>query len=288
MADSTAEAPASPDFPPDFPPDWDIISVRLMADTPASHIWEVTRCGGDIAVVKDHKPAGLENFETGALFLQWRAGRDAVRLIDRRDNAHLIEHAGDRTLLDVLDESGDEAANTLAAEMLARLAGDASSPAPAGLTPLRDHFRSLFAKAREDRSSGRETPFTRAASIVDDLLSNQRDVRPLHGDFHHENMMFGPRGWLLIDPTGIAGDACYDAANLFYNPLERDDLRNDPDRAARLAALLSRRLGRDAGDFLRYGLAHACLSASWHLEDGNADEAARSLSVARAVEMALQ
>lgn len=284
MADNATAAP----LPPDFPPAWDIVSARLMADTPASHIWEVTRRGGDIAVVKDHKPAGLENYETGALFLLWRASRDAVRLIDRHNNAHLLEHAGDRTLLDVLDESGDEAANTLAAEMLARLAGDAGPPAPPGLTPLRDHFRSLFEKAHEDCGSGRETPLTRAASIVDDLLSNQRDVRPLHGDFHHENMMLGPRGWLLIDPTGVVGDACYDAANLFYNPLERDDLRNDPDRAARLAALLSRRLGRDAGDFLRYGFGHACLSASWHLEDGNGEEAARSLAVARALEAALQ
>ncbi|WP_048647633.1 aminoglycoside phosphotransferase family protein [Nitratireductor soli] len=284
MADSAERHVVSPVFPAA----WDIATARLMADTPASHVWDVTRGDGSRAVVKDHKPAGLENEETGARFLQWRDGRDAVRLLGRQDQAHLIEHAGHRTLLDVLNEVGDEDANALASEMLARLAKGENLTMPTGLTPLRDHFRSLFAKAGDDRHQGRETLFTEAAAIADDLLSNQRDIRPLHGDFHHENMMFGPRGWLLIDPAGVFGDACYDAANLFYNPLDRVDLRNDPDRAARLGALLSRHLGRDEGDFLRYGFAHACLSASWHHEDGNAEEAERSLSVARAVRAALQ
>ena len=46
----------------------------------------------------------------------------------------------------------------------------------------------------------------------------------LHGDLHHENIMHGPRGWLAIDPKGVLGDPGFDAANMFYNPLDRDDL----------------------------------------------------------------
>ncbi|MCR4266031.1 aminoglycoside phosphotransferase family protein [Nitratireductor sp. ZSWI3] len=274
--------------PPAFPDAWDIVSARLMANTPASFVWDVRRGDGSRAVVKDLKPAGLENEETGARFLQWRNGRDAVRLLGWENQAHLVEYAGERTLLDELNEKGDEAASELAAEMLVRLADGSGLGTPHGLTPLEEHFRSLFARADHDRRNGGETLFTDAADCARELLANQRDVRPLHGDLHHENMLHGPRGWLLIDPTGIYGDACYDAANLFYNPLDRDDLRGDPARAERLARQLARRLGREVRDFLLYGFAHACLSASWHLEDGNRQEAERSLGVARAVRAALQ
>ncbi|EKF42802.1 aminoglycoside/hydroxyurea antibiotic resistance kinase [Nitratireductor indicus C115] len=273
--------------PPAFPVAWNIVSAQLMADTPASFVWEVRRADGSRAVVKDMKPAGLENEKTGARFLQWRNGRDAVRLLGWENQAHLLEYAGDRTLLDELNEKGDEAASELAIEMLVRLGDDSALDTPQGLTPLDEHFRSLFTRADHDRQNGRETLFTDAADCARKLIANQRDLRPLHGDFHHENMLHGPRGWLLIDPAGVYGDACYDAANLFYNPLDRDDLRGDPARAERLARQLARRLGREESDFLLYGFVHACLSASWHLGDDNRQEAERSLNVARAVHAAL-
>ncbi|MDS1134830.1 aminoglycoside phosphotransferase family protein [Nitratireductor indicus] len=273
--------------PPALPVAWNIVSAQLMADTPASFVWEVRCADGSRAVVKDMKPAGLENEKTGARFLQWRNGRDAVRLLGWENQAHLLEYAGDRTLLDELNEKGDEAASELAIEMLVRLGDDSGLDTPQGLTPLDEHFRSLFTRADHDRQNGRETLFTDAADCARKLIANQRDLRPLHGDFHHENMLHGPRGWLLIDPAGVYGDACYDAANLFYNPLDRDDLRSDPARAERLARQLARRLGREESDFLLYGFAHACLSASWHLGDDNQQEAERSLSVARAVRAAL-
>ncbi len=274
--------------PPAFPAAWDIVSAQLMADTPASFVWDVRRGDGSRAVVKDMKPAGLENEKTGARFLQWRDGRDAVRLLGWENQAHLVEYAGDRTLLDELNEKGDEAASELAIEMLVRLGDDSGLDTPQGLTPLDEHFGSLFTRADHDRQNGRETLFTDGADCARKLLANQRNVRPLHGDFHHENMLHGSRDWLLIDPAGVYGDACYDAANLFYNPLDRDDLRGDPARAKRLARLLARRLGREESDFLLYGFVHACLSASWHLGDDNRKEAERSLVVARAVRAALQ
>ncbi|MGH0293941.1 aminoglycoside phosphotransferase family protein [Escherichia coli] len=34
------------------------------------------------------------------------------------------------------------------------------------------------------------------------MMSNASELRGLHGDLHHENIMFSSRGWLVIDPVG--------------------------------------------------------------------------------------
>jgi len=109
----------------------------------------------------------------------------------------------------------------------------------------------------------------------------------LHGDFHHENLLLGERGWLAIDPKGLIGDPAYDSANLFYNPLDRDDLRLDPVRIGAMASAVAPAVDREPATILRWAFAHACLSASWHTEDDDKDKAARSLAVARAVRSVL-
>lgn len=54
----------------------------------------------------------------------------------------------------------------------------------------------------------------------------------LHGDLHPENILLGPQGWVIIDPKGLVGDACYEAVAWLRNPLE------GPDRIVHLAARL--------------------------------------------------
>ena len=79
--------------------------------------------------------------------------------------------------------------------------------------------------------------------------------------------MLGPRGWLAIDPKGVLGDPGFDAANLFYNPLDRDDLCRDPGRIARMAEIFAKTLGQTSTAILDHAFAYGCLSASWHAED---------------------
>jgi len=194
----------------------------------------------------------------------------------------LMEHAGDYTLLEHLNLHGDEAASEIAAEAIQRFHSDVPHSRPKDLQTLHRRFKSLFDKARIDRESGAPSLFVEAAATAERLLADQRDIRPLHADLHHENLIRSERGWLIIDPKGVIGDPLFDAANLFYNPVERVDLRANPARASALARLLEVRLGWDRQRILEYAFAHACLSASWHVEDGNIDEADRSLAVAKA------
>ena len=78
--------------------------------------------------------------------------------------------------------------------------------------------------------------------------------------------MAGPRGWLAIDPKGVAGERTYEVANLLHNPCA--DLALDGERNRRVARLYGESLDLDPDRILRFALAHAGLSAAWDMEDG--------------------
>ena len=264
---------------PDFPPHWRLRRPQLLADTRTSRVWQVLRADGSPAVVKAIKPAGVDELHSAPL-LRWRRGEGLVRLYAFSGRRQLLEYAGANSLGRFLDEHGDDAATAIAADVLARIGMPSRAPVPASLTPLSTYFASLFAQARGRPAND---PYREAARMAERLLRAQRAPRPLHGDLHHDNILHGPRGWLAIDPRGLVGDAAFDAANLLYNPLQRDDLCLDPERLHRRAEVYARALGQELPQILAYAYAYGCLSAAWHAEDGNTADETRELAVAAKV-----
>ncbi len=268
-----------------IPSQWAVTDAIPIADTVTSRVYRVTLADGGSAVVKQLKPIGLEEELRGGDYLAWRGGIGAVRLLARDGGTFLLEDAGDVALLETLDKRGDDWATDTLIDVLGMLHSPSAVPVPADLEPLHQRFHSLFrlADSRSEPDAARRSMIGEAAAEARVLLEDQHDVGPLHGDLHHENVLESARGWVAIDPKGLIGDRAYDAANLFYNPLGRDDLRLDPRRIGGIAARFARRFGRERRTVLRYGFAHACLSASWHLEDGETLRADESLRVAAAI-----
>lgn len=259
---------------------------RLLSDGIGGKVWRVVLDDGTVAALKQASADGAGDALRGADYLRWRAGDGTVRLIDRQGDIILMEWAGDRRLLDHSAEHGDLPAIGIAAETVTRLHAPRAGPWPATLLPLRAHFSSLFEKAEADRLAGAPGPFVDGAVLADRLLDGQRGIRPLHGDIHHENILFGARGWLAIDPKGLIGDPVFDVTNLFHNPPGSAE-RMDGDRAAAMAGLLAGMLGRDIETVLEWTLAYSCLSAAWYVEDDRPEEIEDSLSVHGAVKAAL-
>jgi streptomycin 6-kinase len=268
---------------PVFPAEWRIENAALIADTPAGNVYDAALADGGRVIVKHLKPKVLEDSLRGADFLAWRDGAGCVRLLARSDDMLLMEHAGTTTLRDHLLSHGDADATRIAAEVLLDYHRPSDTPPPASLLPLPRYFASLFDKAERDRHEGVEGPYLEAAAIADALIADQRDIKPLHGDLHHENIVSGPRGWLIIDPAGLIGDPTLDVANMFSNPLDRFDLTRNEERIASMADIFAETLGRDVRTILRYGFAYGCLSAAWHDEDANEKDRDDELAVAAAV-----
>lgn len=270
--------------PPAFPARWEISAPELIAETFSSRIWKVRREDGSPAVVKALKPFDdVADELRGEHFLAWRRGEGAVRLLARDGHSMLLEYAGETLLSQVLDEQGDNAATAIAAQVMAKLFAPSEHPFPPDLQPLRERFSSLFKKAKDDRGAKIDSIYVEAAGIAERLLASPHEIKPLHGDLHHENILHGPRGWLAIDPKGVLGDPGFDAANMFYNPLDRDDLCLDPLRIAHMAEIFAETLGQTPPEILDHAIAYGCLSASWHQEDDNTVEENRELSIAAAI-----
>lgn len=269
---------------PAFPNRWKVSAPELIDETFSSRIWKVRLEDGSPAIVKALKPFDdVEDELRGEHYLAWRRGEGAVRLLGRDGHRMLLEYAGDTLLSEVLNKEGDNAATAIAAELMARLFSPSKHPVPSDLQPLRARFASLFKKAKTDRNAGERSLYVEAAEIADRLLDAPHTVAPLHGDLHHDNILHGTRGWLAIDPKGVLGDPGFDAANMFYNPLERDDLCLDPERIAHMAEVFAKTLGQTPAAILDHAIAYGCLSAAWHHEDENEVDENRELSVAEVI-----
>lgn len=269
---------------PVFPDRWNVSDPQLVAETFSSRIWKVRLADGSPAVVKALKPFDdVADELRGAHYLSWRDGVGAVRLFGFEGHSMLLEYAGDRLLVQELNEHGDRHATAIAADVMTKLFSLSDVPPPADLQPLRERFASLFSKAKADRDTAKESPYPEAGEIAERILSNPHDVRVLHGDLHHDNILHGERGWLAIDPKGILGDPGFDAANFFYNPLDRHDLCLDPKRIAYMAEIFAKVLGQSPAAILDHAIAWGCLSASWHSEDKNTIEEESELAVAAAI-----
>jgi streptomycin 6-kinase len=114
------------------------------------------------------------------LLLRYFDGDGAVRIYQSHDNALLMERAdGPRSLVTMATTGGDaEAAKILAATVL-KLHAPRQTARPERLTPLNEWFSALFRHEHDAPVLGR------CAAAARELLANEQDVRPLHGDLHH-------------------------------------------------------------------------------------------------------
>lgn len=220
------------------------------------------------------KVAHSEEEERGHTLMVWWAGRGAARVYAHEGPALLMERLEAAPSLTALVEAGqDDQATRILCSAVARLHEPRPEPWPE-LPSLRRWFRSLEAVAP---AGG---PLAQCWGVAAALLDGPYDVRPLHGDIHHANVLHSEeRGWLAIDPKGLIGERGYDYANIFSNPAQAWALR--PGRLARQVDVVVRASGLERSRLLRWIVAYSGLSAAWLLEDGAQERAAWQLEVAR-------
>ncbi|MDR6216475.1 aminoglycoside phosphotransferase family protein [Deinococcus soli (ex Cha et al. 2016)] len=202
----------------------------------------------------------------------WLHGQGAARVFKREGAALLLERLEPTpALADWALAGQDDGATRVLCGAAAGVHVARGRPWPE-LPGLPRWFRSLEA------TQGQGEGFTLAWATAQRLLSEPRDVRPLHGDLHHGNVLHSPeRGWLVIDPKGLIGEQTFDFANMLCNPAPDHALR--PGRLERQSALIAREAGLDRTRLLAWVGAYAGLSAAWHLEDGQEEQAWQSLAI---------
>jgi len=227
----------------------------------------VTRNGRLLPVRRQGVPAMLKislepEEKIGNRLMTWWDGEGSARVLAHSGDAILLERAENTTGLAELARSGrDDQATRIICAVVARLHSRRDRLFP-DLVPLELWFEALGPAARAHGGI-----LSIADATARDLLSEPREIGVLHGDIHHDNILwFGNRGWLAIDPKGLLGERGFDFANLFCNP---------DARTATAAGCLARRVGvvanaarLDRTRLLQWILAWAGLSSAWLLDEG--------------------
>lgn len=260
---------------------WNLSNPQLLTQTVTSHIYTVTH-NVETVVLKLLSPTETEE-QTGALALRYFDGCGAVRLLRHDQGAHLIEYAAGDELVTLVERGEDRNATRIIAQVINQLHSVPQDAPRDGLFMLDRWFGELFRKAAADRQAGIESIYIRGASLAEQLLADQREVRVLHGDIHHYNIRQSPRGWLAFDPKGLVGERTYDCANTLCNPVMPEIVFNET-RLLTNAAILADELKIALPRVLAFTYAYACLNASRLLSIGADDIVPWMLNVAAIIE----
>jgi streptomycin 6-kinase len=209
-------------------------------------------------------------------------GKGACKLIayDEEKYWMLLERLKPGVMLATLDD--DEEATRIAAKVMKKIwrSMESGSLLPehqqlaAGLHKfirLIDWFDGL--KKLRQTFKGRTGPLDenlvrRVERSVSDFFVEHYHPVLMHGDFHHYNILSSERGWLIIDPKGVIGPACYEVGPLLMNPWgELIDKAGVQQITKRRIDILHEHLGFERERIREWGLAHAVLSAWWGIED---------------------
>jgi streptomycin 6-kinase len=278
-----------------------LVNLPVSIDE-ASHRWGLTdvqpsstlsynfvafaKRGDEQVVIKMGVPNSEMRSEIATLHLF--NGEGACRLIDYDDEKcwMLLERLNPGVMLVTLEDDGE--ATHIAADVMQKIwrpvetvilseATLAPSRCPFGrvtydkFIQLSDWFEGLK-KLRVVFNGGtgplNEKLVERVEYSVKDFFIENHQPTLMHGDFHHFNILSSERGWLIIDPKGVIGPACYEVGPLLLNPWS--DLLNMPNYrqiTQRRIDILHERLGVERERIREWALAHAILSAWWSIED---------------------
>jgi streptomycin 6-kinase len=229
------------------------------------------KCGNEDVVLKIGVPREELTSEMAALRLFH--GEGACRLIDADAERGflLLERLHPGEMLATMRE--DEKATHIAAQVMGQIwrpLESASLPAQSFLQ-LSDWFDGLNGlRSMFDGGTGPLNPtlVDRVERSVRDFLAENHKPVLMHGDFHHYNILSSERGWLVIDPKGVTGPACYEVGPLLINPwTELIESKDQREMTRRRIDILHERLGFERERIREWGLAHAVLSAWWGIED---------------------
>jgi streptomycin 6-kinase len=246
---------------------WQLVADGDVRDTPSGSVLFVRR-GGEPLVLKLVGAAGDELLASPAY--DYFSGRGAVKLVAQDGRALLLERiAPGHALTEMVVAGDDDGATAVLCDVMTALHRDAVPPAE--LATVEDWGADLS----QDHPPDSPLPLalvSRAAAVFDELCRSQGPRVCLHGDLHHDNVLFdAKRGWVAIDPKGVIGERAYECGALLRNPTEDAARFADPTIIDRRVRIVCERLGLDRPRVIGWCFAQAVLSAVWALQDGRAD-----------------
>lgn len=226
-------------------------------------VWRVERSDGTPAALKIYTRDNMGSEAHGINLIQHLNGQTASYIYQKNENTVLLEWLEGPSLGD-LTRNGDD--NTACYEL-----GKVTKQLHAqlrtiniDLIDLDDWFSGLFnLNFSSDSRTHTQSALKECKTLAKNLLATQKNLQPLHGDLHHDNVRMGTRGYSAFDAKGILGEPAYELANAFRNPKGAPDIVNSPKRITRCADMWSEALSISRKRLLQWATVKCALSIAW-------------------------
>ncbi|MEE9315181.1 MAG: aminoglycoside phosphotransferase family protein [Rhizobiaceae bacterium] len=240
-----------------------ISSPVFIEKTQIATIWKVTQSIGGYAALKLYDNRDMKNESAGFPFLQSLNGMASAKIYAIRKGEALMEWLDGPSLGDLTRSGQDKIANTELIKV-ANLIHRAPLDIKTELPKIESLFEALFQlQFHQTCPTSVHSDLLYCKEVARDLLATQVDVRPLHGDLHHDNIRLGQRGYCAFDAKGVMGERAYELANAFRNPKDAVDIVQDPQRVLYLAETWSQGFGVDQQRLLKWAMVKCALSIAW-------------------------
>jgi streptomycin 6-kinase len=243
-----------------LPQQWRV-AVEHVEETDGSVLLFGTRGHQPVVIKIVREPR--EEWNSGSVLMAF-GGRGVVRVLDVDDGAVLLERVQPGTsLVTVVDRGDDDRATAVLADVMARM-----KPAMLTDVPTAREWGAAFDHT-DTRDAGVSVDVVeRAQQVYGTLGDSQQSPRLVHGDLHHENVLLDTeRGWLAIDPKGLAAELEFEVGAALRNPLQRPDVFTNPETIARRVDRFTRDLRLDESRVLAWAFAQSVLAVIWLIED---------------------
>jgi len=243
------------------------VDVDETRDTPTSILLFGKR-GEDPVVLKVLRRPGDEWY-SGSVVKAF-GGNGVVRALEATEGAVLLERIlPGNSLLDLVLAGQDEDATAVYANVILEM-----NPVASAEASTTEHWAGGFDRYFNGTDGAIPTDLVREGrQTYLDLCASQRHRRLLHGDLHHENILFDAnRGWLAIDPKGVLGELEFEIGAMLMNPVARPELFASRGIVERRVRIIRDILKLSDERILRWAFARAVLSAIWTQEDGESSD----------------
>ncbi|WP_419955465.1 aminoglycoside phosphotransferase family protein [Neobacillus niacini] len=209
---------------------------------------------------------GVPNFDTRNEMVTLKAynGEGCAQLLmsDPENGVMLLERIVPGTMLSA------ERDEMVVIENFIKVWKDIRRPVPGGTsTPSLKHWFDGLTRYRNAGGGPISLEHVQLAEeFFQEVMETSKGPELLHGDLHHENILYSEeKGWMAIDPKGVAGDPYFDVVSFLINQLES---KADPKSTLKLRVdKISEQMGLDRQRLLKAAIALGTLYACWGAED---------------------
>ena len=204
--------------------------------------------------------------------LNYFNGHGCVKLLAHEINkgAMLLQSINPGTTLKTFFPDRDIQAIEKAARVMQKLHTQPISSKDADIFPTINNWYSLLDTFKTNKIPQKQ--LQKVQKLSRNLLSSQKELYVLHGDLHHENILFDELSdtWLAIDPKGVIGERACEIGPFIYNPLPELLQQSKPENIiARRFDQFSTILIIDQQKLIDWSYTRAILAACWSLQSND-------------------